>query len=302
MKLNKKIILIALTFIFSASLSFSQNDGSGNTGLAFLKLGVGARSVAMGEAFSSVSEDATAYIYNPAMLNFSEKTNIYLSHNVGLFDQKNTFIGAKVNMNKLNLGFGLLRSGVDDIEVRLTPGAAIDKFDSQNLSLGLSGSYEVYKNLSFGVTAKFLYEKIFTDEATGFALDLGTSYRQNNLTFGFVVANIGSMNELNKVSTKIPTLVRFGGSYKKNMDKFSFVIAADGFKVLDGGKFHLHSGIEGGYKDLLFVRAGYQTNYDNKGFSAGIGFKYMGITLDYALVPYYDTFGTGNTISLGYIF
>lgn len=302
MKLNKKIILIALAFIFSASLTYSQNDGPGNTGMAFLKLGVGARSVAMGESFSSVAEDATAFIYNPAMLNFGEKTNIYLSHNVGLFDQKNSFLGAKINLNKINLGFGLLRSGVDDIEVRLTPGAPIEKFNSQNLSLGLSGSYEIYKNLSLGITGKFLYEKIFTDEASGFAVDLGTSYRQNNLTFGFMVANIGSMNELNKVSTKLPTLVRFGGSYKNNFDKFSIVVSADGFKVLNGGKFHIHSGIEGGYKDLLFVRAGYQTNYDNKGFSAGIGFKYMGITIDYALVPYYDTFGTGNTISLGYIF
>ena len=300
--MNKKIILIALSLFLTSSLAFSQNDGPGNTGLAFLKLGVGARSVAMGEAFSSVAEDATAFIYNPAMLNFSEKTNIYLSHNVGLFDQKNSFLGAKINLNKINLGIGILRSGVDDIEVRLTPGAPIEKFNSQNLCLGISGSYEVYKNLSFGITGKFLYEKIFTDEASGFALDLGTSYRQNNLTFGFAVANIGSMNELNKVSTKLPTLVRFGGSFKKSFDKFSLVVSADGFKVFDGGKFHIHSGIEGGYKDLIFVRAGYQTNYDNKGFSAGIGFKYMGITLDYALVPYYDTFGTGNTISLGYIF
>jgi hypothetical protein len=61
----KKLIIIII--LLSAGFAAAQNDGAGNTGLSFLKLGVGARSIAMGEAFVSLADDGTAYIYNPAM-------------------------------------------------------------------------------------------------------------------------------------------------------------------------------------------------------------------------------------------
>ena len=65
----KKYIFLKLLFIsLFCNVLHAQNDGAGNTGLAFLKLGAGARSIAMGEAFSSVTDDATAFIYNPARL------------------------------------------------------------------------------------------------------------------------------------------------------------------------------------------------------------------------------------------
>ncbi len=63
---NKKLICTIFFPVFFCGNLFAQNDGAGNTGLAFLKFGVGARAVSMGEAYSSISEDATAYIYNPA--------------------------------------------------------------------------------------------------------------------------------------------------------------------------------------------------------------------------------------------
>lgn len=297
----RTIIIFLISIIFFAGDSFAQNDGSANTGLSFLKTGTGARSLAMGEAYSSISDDATSILYNPALVN-SGKDNVTLSHNISLIDYKASFVGTKFIFGKFGFGVGLIRAGVDDIEVRLVPGAPLEKFDSQNLSLNVSAAYQIYENFSIGVTSKLLYEKIYVDESSGVGFDIGTAYRKNNLALSFVVANIGSMNELKGVSTKLPALVRFGGGYFYPVKDFNFIFAAEGFKVLDGGMFHIHTGIEAGYKEFLLLRIGYQTNYENKGFSAGLGFRYKGLNIDYAFIPYSNSFGTGNTFSIGYNF
>ncbi len=297
----KKYLIIIL--IFTAFLKVdAQNDGAGNTGLVFLRLPVGARAIAMGDAYSSIVNDGTAYIYNPARLSASDNNNVTVMFNKSMVDMTTNYVGLKVKYGKIGFGIGLLRTGISDIEVRQTPGAVLEKFDAQNFSGGLSASYEVYKNLYAGITAKFLYEKIYIDEASGFGLDFGTNYIYNNFSFSAVLQNIGSMNELKSESSKMPTSIRFGGSYKKDFNNFSFTGAAEGFKVFDGGIFHLNFGAEGGYKDIVFLRAGYQTGYENKGFSAGLGLKYKSVYIDYAIVPYSEGFGTGNTISLGFNF
>jgi hypothetical protein len=295
-------ILIAIFLFLAINQSNAQNDGSGNTGLAFLKLGVGARSIAMGEAFSSYTDDATAIIYNPARLLNGTKNNVMLMHNSAAQDFSNDFLGAKVSFEKFALGFGILKSGVDNIEIRLQPGAVLDKFNSENLSINLGAAYKINEFISVGLAAKFLYEKIYVDEASGLGFDIGSSYSKDNTTFSFVITNIGSMNELKSVSTKLPTAIRFGGSYLIPTKNFNIGIAIEGFKVLDGGLFHINAGGEGSYKDLVFLRIGYQTKYESKGFAAGLGLKYKGLTLDYAIIPYINSFGTGNTISVGMTF
>ncbi|MEO6693716.1 MAG: PorV/PorQ family protein [Ignavibacteria bacterium] len=289
-----------LILIFLCSNAFAQNDGAGNSGLSFLKLGVGARSIAMGEAFSSLTEDATAFFYNPARLNFGAKSNVALMHNESVQDLQTDYIAAKFSLSdKLSLGVGLFTTSITGIEIRNIPGVSLEKFDSRNLSAGVSLGYKLNSNLSIGVTGKFLFEKIYVDEASGVGFDIGTNYAKDNYSLAFVVSNIGSIDELRNESSKLPTSVRFGGSYKLAKDKFNFILSVDGFKVLDGGKTHIHGGGEAGYKNFLFLRLGYQTDYENKGFSTGIGFKYKSINLDYAFVPYKNEFGSSNSFSLG---
>ncbi len=297
----KRIILSIIFLAFSVS-AFSQNDGAANTGLAYLKLGIGARSIAMGEAFSSLSDDGTAFIYNPARMNASENGNVTAMFNKTMLDMTTNYVGAKFRIKKFGIGVGLLKTTISDIEVRNNPGAPLEKFNADNFSGGISLSYEVYNNLAVGITGKLLYEKIYIDEASGFGMDFGANYIYNNFSFAAVLSNVGSMNALKNSETKMPTSLRFGASYNYKKDNLSITGAVDGYKVLDGGTFHGHFGAEGGYKDFVFLRAGYMSGYDNKGFTAGVGFKYKSLYLDYAFQPYSTGFGSGNSISLGYNF
>lgn len=301
MKLSRilSVSILILFIVLIGNLS-AQNDGAANTGLSFLKFGASARAIAMGDAYSSVADDATAYIYNPARLNFGNKSNLTLMHNMSAQDLTTDFIAIKYPLSdKIAMGVGFFTTSVSGIQIRNNPGAVIDNFDTRNLSTGVSFGYKITPNFSMGITGKYLFEKIYVDDASGFAFDFGSNYSKDNLNLALVVSNVGSMNDLKNASSKLPTLIRFGGSYKNSRNEFSYNIALEGFKVFDGGAFHVYTGGEAGYKEFVFLRLGYQSSYENKGLTTGVGFKYKTLNLDYAFIPSVSEFGTGNTISLG---
>jgi hypothetical protein len=296
----KKVIVLTILLSGFGSV-FAQNDGAGNTGLSFLKLGVTSRAVSLGEAVVSSTTDASATFYNPAALTMGPDVNMLFMHNEQILGIRTEYLAAKFRMNKISLGLSLNNTSVSDIEVREIPGEPLDKFNAQNFAFGLSAGYKINDMLQVGVTAKFLYEKIYLDNASGYAFDIGGLYSKDNLSVGAVIANFGSMNELRNEASKLPSLVRFGASYLIDLPGINggLRIGADGFKVFDGGKFHANGGVEFIYKDFLSLRAGYQSGYENKNITTGIGLKYKVFSLDYAFVPYKYSLGSSHTITVG---
>ena len=297
----KKQFRIFLLIVLAVSYSFSQNDGAANTGLAFLKLGVSSRTISMGDAGVSFNEDASATHYNPAALTTGNRVNVMFMHNEQVLGVRTEYLAGKIKFEKLSFGFSVNNTSVDEIEIRNIPGEPIGTFTAQNFTFGLSAGYKINNNLSLGITGKFLYEKIYVDNANGYALDLGGIYTQNRFSVGLSLSNIGSMNELRNEATKLPTAVRGGASYLLGLPGISSTlrICADGYKVLDGGIFHAHTGAEMLYKDFLALRVGYQSGYGNKNLTTGIGIKYKVFILDYAFVPYKYSTGSSHTITLG---
>lgn len=299
-KKMRKLFLIAAVLFFISELH-AQNDGAANTGLAFLKNGVGARQIAMGET-SSLNEDAASVYYNPARLLFGPKNNVTLMHSASVQDVTNDFIASKIAYEKFAIGFGIISTSINNIEVRTSPGAPIETFNAKDLSIGVSLAYKLSKKIALGATAKMLYEKIYIDEASGLAFDIGTNITLGKFDLSLALANLGTINALRNTETVLPQSIRFGTGYRNQKGNISYMLGIDGFKVLDGGVFHINTGAEIGFKDLIFLRAGYQSSYETKGFSTGIGLKYKSINFDYAFVPYKNQFGNSNSFSLSLVF
>ncbi len=57
--------MIGIIFAISGS-TLASNKNVGTTGFSFLKLGVGAKAIAMGGAYSAVADDPSIIYYNPA--------------------------------------------------------------------------------------------------------------------------------------------------------------------------------------------------------------------------------------------
>ena len=292
------IVFIVLSFLI-CQLSFAQ---VGSTGLAFLKLGVGGRAVGMGEAYTAIAADPAATHYNPAALSLTSSPQILLMHKEWIQDTKTEFIAAKTNIRKIALGIGVNATSVNNIEIRTTPGLAQGTFSARNVAIGISASYQINPSLSVGVTGKYLHEKILIDEASGLAFDFGGLYTTPwDVRIGVAVNNLGSMNELRNEASKLPTIIRVGGAYESKIEAFdgSLIGAADIVSITGENKTHLHLGAELDYKHSFAARVGYQTGYDSKNFSAGIGVRYGMFSVDYAFVPFRNDLESTHTFSLG---
>jgi hypothetical protein len=297
----KKIIF---TILLISSVSFAQS--AGNTGLAFLKFGYGARNIAMGDAGSSASNDLSALYYNPSRLVSFEENQAMFMHSEWIQDVTSEVGGIKWNMFNLPWAVGFNVTSVADIEVRERPGDAISSFNANYFFLSLSTGFKVIKDLDFGTTVKYIYEGILNDQSAGYGLDFGLNYFTpiRGLTASTVIRNIGSMNALNVVGTTLPLDFRLGGAYNYNLQssKLDFIVVGEFQKYLDNDDIHFNTGAEAVYNETFAARVGYQTGYEARGFTAGIGIEWGSLRFDYAYTPFSLGLGNANQFSLQFSF
>ena len=273
----------------------------GTTGLSFLKLGVSGRALGMGEAYAAVASDPAATYYNPSALSLIEKPQLLFSHKEWIQGAKTEFIAGAVPLGDLTVGIGVNATSVNDIELRDVPGPPLATFSARNTSIGISAAYIIDTTFYIGATGKFLYEKILVYDASGFGADVGGTYKTPwDVRVGLSVSNLGSVNKLENVSTKLPVIVRFGGMHQRTIESFdgTLTIAFDVVSVSGEKKAHPHIGAEMNFKQAFAVRAGYQGGYEGKNVSAGVGIHYDLLHVDYAYVPFQYDLGTTHTISL----
>jgi hypothetical protein len=283
----------------------------GNSGMAFLKLGVSGRGVSMGDAMSSLVEGAAATYYNPAGLlpptASNTETQLMFMHKEWIQDSRTEFLGAALPLGAASaLGVSVVSTTVSDIEVRTQPGPPNATFTARNFSAGLSYAQAVGEAIRLGLTAKFLYEKILVDESSGYAVDLGAQVKTpvENLTAGVVLANLGTMSKLQSEKTTLPAMLRVGPAYSIGLsdNEYTVNVAVDYMNVFPEKHSYLNTGAEFMFGRLLAVRGGYQFGSDGRGLSLGMGVCYGIVGLDYAYSHLAQDLGNTHTLSLAVTF
>lgn len=296
----KKFLILIL--VFGITSVFAQSAGS--SGLSFLKVGFGARNIAMGDLGVATANDVTALNYNPALISKYDGPQLFVTHNELINDTRSELIGASFKLIGIPLALGINTTTVSDIEVRTRPGEAESTFNANYFYTSLSTGFVFTDSISLGVTARYLYENIFSDAASGWGFDFGLFYSNifDNVDFGASLKNVGSMNELRNEATELPTDFRAGFAYN------TYVSDIDSKVILLGGvqKFtstddtHIHFGTEILYNNYFALRGGYFTGYESKSFTAGLGIIWNGLNFDYAYTPFDFDLGTSHTISILY--
>jgi len=301
---------LGIMFSFLLAIAFSVNgvyadinSKAGTTAYSFLKIGVGARAVAMGNAFVGLADDQSALYFNPAGLVqlssqcFTTSYNNYLSTiqsgfigYVYPYDQ-NTRIG--ISINYFNYGSF---DKTDEYGVRL------GTFGAADFALISTYARKVNSLFSLGVNAKFILEKIDNYTSDALALDLGAFHKSENkrIQAGVVVRNLGyqlkSLSGEHKES--LPVEVKIGISHY--VQGMPLLVAIDAAKPFDND-IYLNLGAELLSLKPVFLRAGwtsfgknYKTGSDKDnlaGLSFGLGINWKAYKFDYAYSSYADLGG-----------
>ena len=301
--IKKTHVLLLVVPTLSSNIAFSQ---AGESGLAFLKLGISGRGIGMGDAMSAIVTGPAATYYNPAGILATpgnSTSQLMFMHKEWIQDTRIEFLGSNVLLDDQNaIGFSLNSTTVSDIEIRTRPGPPDATFTARNLLVGASYARLLEDDLRIGISGKFLYQKILTDQSSGYGIDIGAQYKTpiEDLSVGAVVANIGRMSGLRGETTTLPSLLRIGPAYSFHTTDINsqISIASDFLYIFPESKSYLNLGGELLFNEIVAARAGYQFGSEGRGLSGGLGVVYDIVAVDYAYSHLTDDLGNTHTVSL----
>lgn len=295
----KKLLIVIILLI--SSKTYSQSN-AGSTGLSFLKLGIGAREIALSEAVSAQAFSPFSIVYNPALLLVNYISSVGFMHNEWIKDVRTELLAGSFDLFGQPFFISLNSTNVAEIQIRTRPGESEGTFNAHYFAANLSSAIKINEQISVGAGLKYLYENIFSNEASGYGFDFGFHYKNlfDLINVGVAARNIGSMSKLNLESTKLPAELRIGFSSNDGfvLSNFNFIPSFEIQKIFSTDGLPLLFGLETIYNDLIALRFGFRTGKELNNFSTGLGVNWKGIHIDYAFVPFNQNFGSANIISL----
>jgi hypothetical protein len=323
-------IFLGLIFLFLGSAQAGDLTKVGATSANFLQMEVGARAMAIGGAYVGFADDAMALFWNPAGIGLNQglraayqQTEMY----AGIRHQLLAVMYALSSTDQLGLLVNYLDVGKMEETTLLEPEGTGQYFDASNIAIGLTYGRQLTNRVSFGVSFKYIQERIWLENARGFAFDVGTIYNiaENGIRIGMALTNLGPdmsigdaphlrfykeksedypgspQPESQLVTKNFPLPLSFslgiavnlmGPNAIKANDQHRVTLSLSAVDAFDA-PFRSNYGFEYSWSSLLALRAGYHHNYDTAGLSMGFGlnihqFTSLDLSVDYAWVDYGD--------------
>jgi hypothetical protein len=214
---------------FGAGPAAGQVRKAGLTGAAFLKIGVGARPVALGSAYTTVPADVNQMFWNPAGIALSKgRTQISFTYNRWIADLNHYAAAVSHDFGRFGTwGVGLVALGLDGITAdrEIVPEFAQGSFvpydtrtaptyDYNDTAANVTWAFNVTDKLAVGATARYISESIDTEDASAIAFDLGAIYRigYRGARVGARINNLGSDIEFYDIAAPLPLVFSIGAS------------------------------------------------------------------------------------------
>jgi hypothetical protein len=252
----------------------------GTLGGQSLKIGVGARAAAMGDAYVAIADDATAVYWNPAGIARLSGQSISINHTAWpadiLFDQAAYVFNVKWIPGMLGVNVRALTMSRDKVRTAYLPDGTGETFDAGEWAYGLSYARALTDKFSAGLSVNYIQTGL--DDVTGKSttFDFGTLYDVGVLgaKIGMSIQNIGSDMSFIDEKVKMPVFFRVGGSFSLLQRGESRLLTSAEFTHPPDNSEKLNLGAEYAFHDYLFLRGGYKLNYDTEGLTAGFGVKF----------------------------
>ncbi len=283
----RHILAVALAALLAgrAEAQLVPNLGGQRTGISafqFLKLGAGARGVAMGESFVAVANDASALYWNPAGLVQFPQDQVIAAHTEYLVDIKHEFLGVAYHLSSQDaIGASFTSLHMKDMEVttETQPFGTGSYFSFGDIAVGLSYGRLMTDQFSFGLTVKYVEETLDVLKMRSVMVDLGTWYWTGlgSTRFAVVISNFGSdvaptgtvtQFDGTKVSTfqsfSVPTIFRLGVAMDPlNNDQHRLTTSVQLNHPNDNSEA-IRLGLEYAFERTFFLRAGIKRTIGQK--------------------------------------
>ncbi len=308
----KKLFLILIAIPL---LTFA--DGNGGYAGAFLRIGLGARNMALGNTGVAGQGDGYAFFYNPAITGFAKGKRISLSYSFMSLDRRFNYIGFTMEAPPVaGFSIGWINSGVGDLPSISGIGEFGENIDHSINAAFFNFARQFGEQLSFGLSIKYVWESIRfgSDEyfAGGWGWDLGAEYRINpSLTLALVARDLGTKLKANTDKLferggttigRFPQLYLVGFQYHA----LPWLTLMYDLETSNQNDLEHHLGMEASYKKAVVLRMGF---YGLGGLTFGAGINlhelhperkgllgHLG-QLDYAFIPSVYDEGSSHVFS-----
>ncbi len=277
-----KLLPVALLLLSGASRAAET--------ASFLNIGVGARGLAMGGAYTALADDASALAWNAAGLSSLEKRELTTSHSTLAFGTRHDFAAYAQPTAGGTFAVGAIYLSRAAIAGRDELGHPTASYGASDAALAAGWG----KNLglaSAGVAVKYIRSHIASAEAHTVAVDAGLRRELGSLIIGAAVRNLGAGLKYDGERNDLPLRVAAGAACKL---PGGHALAAE---LIDGPREAGFDGSVGGeYQAIrsVFLRAGWSSEHrveGGSGFEAargltlGVGYRDARWDFAYAVLP-----------------
>ncbi|WKZ69142.1 MAG: PorV/PorQ family protein [Melioribacteraceae bacterium] len=304
------------------SLSLSAQDKAGVAGAHELLIPTSAVGLSLSDAYIAGISGLDALTYNPAGL-------FYIDNDIGVMFSYMQYL-ADINFSYAAIGFkfenfGVLAVNVRNLDFGEIPITTVEKpygtgenFSPTYITAGITYSNSLSDNLTVGVSANLVTEKILQTTANTISFDLGFQIAKMfgivGLKLGGVLKNLGPelqfdgadlLSQTERSGTggidfikydtpefELPLQVQIGIAYDKKITEDYSISFSTAFQSSEYFNNEYKIGGEFSYDNLVYLRGGYtyikeaDENSDNNIFgpSFGAGFRIKGdfnVIVDY---------------------
>lgn len=299
-------ITFALAFVAGfAAASHAQIDygfdftKAGSAGFQSLKIGVGARESALGEAAAAITNDANALFWNVGAIPLAEGPQVAFTHNQWLANSSLDAVAALSHFGSYTLGVSMLHFGIESFEETtvIEPDGTGRMVDAGDFVVGLAAAKRFTDKLTIGVQAKYLYEDLDQDSYGNVLVDVGTLYYTGfrNLRMAFTLQHFGPNVQGLRDDFRMPLLFRVAVADELVQSRSLTVTSAVELVHPTDNNEWVNFGLEGVLVDVLAIRGGYRANVDEGEFSIGAGIHPVlagfRLAADYAYADFGSVFG-----------
>lgn len=287
---------------WAAVLSAQTINSNSSEAFPLMSLGIGPRSIGMGEAFTAVSDDFSAVHYNPAGLGQVWQPQLFMSHQSYLESSFYETAGFVDPMKAGTLALGLSYINYGNFDLRDSTGTLLGGYTPFDMVARGAFGFPLTNNLYAGLGSVWLRQQITSSVYTALVWNFGFLWKPSAaLGLGLSFQNLGVDN----INYDLPTQISAGASYKIELapkQSQTLLLSGGGDLSLESLS-HLNAGFEYTFLRNYFLRGGYLYDLQDQGLgweqglSFGAGIKFSQFQMDYSYT-FEGDLGNVQTVAL----